>query len=278
VKRKEALLKRKDSVLRVDSHVHGNAARLNDPKQYVKNCFEIGVERVVLISRPEDGLFETAQKMGDFVIPVAWVDMDRIGCDGVHRLLDRGARGIKFIAPRHSYRDERYYPLYETVKERDSVAVFHTGYLMHDPEYSARWRTGMEDMRAAHIDTILRWVPHLKVLMAHFGNPYWEECWKVIGSHPTVYADLSGGTAIHRSMLFWRELFAPNGELGEAFLSKVCFGSDLSYFLDRTPIARHLAPYFRFYDRLLREVKAADALRRLIYRENVLRLFGFIEK
>ncbi|MEI6499784.1 MAG: hypothetical protein WCP21_02030 [Armatimonadota bacterium] len=46
----------------------------------------------------------------------------------------------------------------------------------------------------------------------------------------TVYADVSGGTATVRSMRFWREMFAPNGQLREEVLTKLCFGTDLSYY------------------------------------------------
>jgi len=184
--------------MRIDSHAHGQVANLKSAKKYISDCRKAGIDRIVLIRwpGPEGGLFEAVRKLGDFVIPVAFIDMNRTGCDEIRRLFDRGAKGIKFIRPASDYGDERYYPLYETVKERDGVAVFHTGYLLHTPDYNPRHITSMDQMRAAHVDRILRFVPHLKVLMAHFGNPYWDECWKIIQEHPTVFADLSGGTAI----------------------------------------------------------------------------------
>jgi len=183
---------------------------------------------------------------------------------------DRGAEGIKFFLPKHAYGDERYFPLYEAIKERDGVAVFHTGYVMHDADYSPRYQVKLDDMRAGHIDTIERYVPHLKVLMGHFGNPYWEECWKIMWAHPTVYADLSGGTAIHRSMLMWREMFAPNGNLMADTLGKLCFGTDMTYFG-----AQHgVRPYIDFHERLFDDVGAPSELREQVNAGNVLKLFG----
>jgi predicted TIM-barrel fold metal-dependent hydrolase len=259
--------------MRIDSHVHGDPANLASPRKYRAACRKAGIDGIVLISRETEGLFDAVKKMGDFVIPVATVDPDRVGVDGVHRLLDRGAAGIKFIAPRHAYRDERYYPLYEAIRERGRVAVFHTGYLMHTPDYNPKYRAGMDDMRAAHIDTLLRWVPGLKVLMAHYGNPNWEECWKVSISHPNLCADLSGGTAIHRSMLLWRELFAPNGKLSTAAMEHLCFGTDLSYFLKGDATDPRIAQYVDFHERLFDQTGTPPALRERVNSGNILALF-----
>ena len=270
--------------MRIDSHTHahGNPAEVKDPRAYRTLCEKGGIDGIVLIGYPGEGnneaindaIFAAVKAMGDFVIPVPVVNMDQGGPDQVHRLFDRGAKGIKFIRPDHPYRDQRYYPLYEAVKAHGGVAVFHTGYLMHTPDYDARFRAGMDDMRAAHIDTILRWVPHLKVLMSHFGNPYWDECWKVMISHPTVFADFSGGTAIHRSMLFWREMFAPNGRLAEASLAKLCFGTDLGYFHAGGALDDSLPQYVGFYEQLLEQVGAPAALREKVNSGNILALFG----
>jgi predicted TIM-barrel fold metal-dependent hydrolase len=257
-------------MMRIDSHAHGIAASLQEnPADYLARLQAQGVEAAVLIEYPET-VFESVKKMGSFVIPVPIIDMNNDGPDEVHRLFDRGARGIKFFLPRHPLGDERYFPLYQAVKEREGVAVFHTGYIMHDEDYSPRYQVKLDDLRCSHIDTIERWVPHLRVLMSHFGNPYWDECWKVMWAHPTVYADLSGGTAIVRSMLFWREMFAPNGQLLEEVMTKLCFGTDLSYFDADYDYAR----YIDFHEWLFDEVGAPPALREKINSGNTLSLFG----
>jgi predicted TIM-barrel fold metal-dependent hydrolase len=256
--------------MRFDSHAHGSIQNLAvSPAQYTARCRNEGIDGIVLIAEPEP-LFAARKKMGDFVIPVALIEMDRAGTDDIHRWFDRGAKGIKFFLPRHAYSDERYFHLYEAIRERDGVAVFHTGYVMHDADYSPRYRVRLDDMRSAHIDAIERHVPHLKVLMGHFGNPYWEECWKVMWAHPTVYADLSGGTAIRRSMLMWREMFAPNGKLLGETLTKLCFGTDMSYFGEQSGVE----PYIEFYERLFDEVSAPAEMRQRVNAGNILELFG----
>jgi len=172
--------------MRIDSHAHGSTANLTgSPGDYIARCGQDGIDGIVLIADP-DPLFAAKERLGSFVIAVPIIDMDQAGPDEVHGLFDRGAEGIKFFLPKHAYGDERYFPLYEAIKERDGVAVFHTGYVMHDADYSPRYQVKLDDMRAGHIDTIERYVPHLKVLMGHFGNPYWEECWKIMWEPSTI--------------------------------------------------------------------------------------------
>lgn len=255
--------------MRIDSHAHGSIASLAESSSdYTARCERRGIDGIVLIAEPER-LFPAMAKMGNFVTPVALIEMDHCDPDEIQRLFDQGARGIKLFLPQHPYGDERYYPLYEAIKERDGVAVFHTGYVMHDPEYSPKFRVKLDDMRCMHMDTIERHVPHLRILMSHFGNPYWEECWKIMWAHPTVYADLSGGTAIVRSMLFWREMFAPNGQLLTDCMCKLCFGTDMTYFIP----APGVEPYIRFYERLFDEVGAPSDLREQVNAGNMAELF-----
>lgn len=267
--------------MRIDAHTHDWLCHneIKDTGKYIKDCSNAGIDGIVLIETPyRRGLsrndFSVAERFGDFIIPVLHVNMEQDTPDEVHRLFDMGALGIKFIAPAHPYSDERYFPFYKAVKERDGVAVFHTGYVMHTADYDPVFRSGMDNMRPGHIDAILRWVPHLKVLMAHFGSPYWDECFAVVTRHPTVYTDFSGGMAKKRSMFFWREMFAPNGELCEEALGKVCFGTDIGYFHEGGKVDERLGASIDFYEKLFDEVGAPEELRKKVNSENVLALFG----
>jgi len=255
-------------MLAVDSHAHGNVADLKvSPQEYMDQCRERGVEGIVLISRPENVL-EAREKCGDFVIPVGLIEMDRTGAKEVASYIGNGCKGIKMIRPKAPYSHEKYYHIYETISQLDAVAVFHTGYLMRrsEPDYV----TDINHMRPAHLDTIVRRFPELKVLMAHFGNPWWEEAWKIAWANPNIYADLSGGTAIRRSISMWQETFAPNGELHTESFSKLCFGSDVTYFRQNFTFE----PYMEFYEKLYDAVDAPDALREKVNRGNILSLFG----
>ena len=128
-----------------------------------------------------------------------------------------------------------------------------------------------EYMRAAQIEAISRRCPDLKILMSHYSNPWWEEAWKVSWTKKNVFADLSGGTAVHRSIRMWADLFAPDGELFEESITKLCFGSDVHYFLDdQYPFESYLT----FHDKIYDAIGLSAQLREKVNRGNILKLFG----
>ena len=252
----------------IDSHAHGDPAHTRDPQAYVAACRQRGIEAIVLIE-PLDRCLQAVERFGDFVIPVARVDMDVADAQEVEACLRAGCKGCKFIRPAAPYGDERYWPLYARIEELGAAAVFHTGYLAADGREQRP--VHIEHMRAAQIDVIARRFPECKILMAHFSNPWWEEAWKISWSHPNVYADLSGGTAIHRSTRMWAECFAPDGELLESSARKLCFASDVRYFEEGE---YPFAPYVAFYERILERIGASEALKEQVYRGNARALFG----
>jgi predicted TIM-barrel fold metal-dependent hydrolase len=216
-----------------------------------------------------DEVLLARRRFGDFVIPIARVNMHSCTRGEVERLLDAGCAGIKFIRPRHPYSDERYWPLYDAIEKRRSVAVFHTGYLgfgrREDPPVN------MAHMRAAEVDCVCRRFPDMKTIMAHFSNPWWEEAWKVSWTRTNIYADLSGGTAFRRSLTMWADTFAPDGRLMADSLAKLTFASDVDFFHGR---AHNFQAYIDFYQQLLDRVSAPAALRRKIWSGTAARLFG----
>jgi hypothetical protein len=257
-------------VCRIDGHIHGNPADLKgSPAAYLRKLRAMGISAAVLV---EEGALAlaAARKLKGFIIPVAQIKMDECDPEEVGRWLDAGCRGIKFIAPHFPYSDGRYWPMYEAIEKHGAVAVFHTGY------YRLRGReerpVNMQFMCAAEIDVIARRFTDLKVIMAHFSNPWWEEAWKVSWSNPNVYADLSGGTAFQRSLGMWAEIFAPNGRLMENSLCKLTFATDKAYFKGEE--AHRVPPYIDFYQALFDRVGAPEKLRRAIWGETLLRLFG----
>lgn len=281
--------------MRIDAHTHGMHAERDahgrprpplmagwraehgSPDSVIQTLRSQGIEKVLLLD-PADIAFEIQRIFGDFVVPIPRVHMDKGSPEEIHRLLSQGVRGIKFIAPMHSYGDRRYFPLYEAVLEHKALAVFHTGFLMVGGIWAPGSLMEVEDfvdithMRPAAIDRVARAFPDLKILMSHFGNPWWEECWTVIASHGNVYADFSGGTAFTKSMAMWKEMFAPNGRLHVASVSKLCFASDSApTFPDpgHDIYATNYAEIVDFYERLYETLSVPAELRRRIERENI---------
>lgn len=255
--------------MRIDAHAHGHPSRwTRDPREYIEQCREHGVEGVLLIAELEHCL-EGVRRFGEFVIPVLLVQMDRCGVRDIEEGLAAGCRGVKFIRPRAPYSDERYWPLYDVLERRGAPAVFHTGYLMMFEKREER-PIHIEYMRAAEIGTLSRRFTDLKILMAHFSNPWWEEAWKICWSRPNVYADLSGGTARWRATRMWAEMFAPDGVLLESSIAKLCFGTDTTYFNEGP---HRFLPFIEFYERLFEAAMVPPALREQVNRGNIRRLF-----
>ena len=256
-------------MMRIDSHIHGDPTSLEgDPAAYIQSCHERGIEAAVYIGDVEQCQVAMG-RFGDFIIPVCWYKMDEDGPEVVEESIAAGCKGIKFIRPRAPYGDPRYWPLYAKIEEMGAVAIYHTGYLGFWGREAQP--VHMTHMRAAEIDVIARRFPDLKILMAHYSNPWFEEGWKVSLSNANVYADLSGGTAILRSTRFWADLFAPDGVLLEQSIRKLCFGSDVRYFLPgEYPFERYTA----FYDRIYEQIGLSDELRDLVNRGNIRKLFG----
>jgi predicted TIM-barrel fold metal-dependent hydrolase len=223
----------------------------------------------VVLIEPLERCLEAVARFGDFIIPVARVAMDAAGAKEVRDCIEAGCRGIKFIRPAAPYGDERYWPMYAELEEMGAGAVFHTGYLGFRRREEKPVR--MEHMRAAQIDVIARRFPNLKILMAHFSNPWWEEAWKVSWSNANVYADLSGGTALRRSTRMWAEMFAPDGELLASSISKLCFASDVRYFSEG---AFAFESYITFYQRIFDRIGLSAELRERVNRGNARLLFG----
>jgi len=209
------------------------------------------------------------EKYGDFIIPVARINMNSSNPEEIVNCIELGCKGIKFIRPSAPYADNRYWPLYEKIEELGAVAVFHTGYLLFgERELHPVW---MEHMRAAQIEVVARRFPDLKILMSHFSNPWWEEAWKVSWTRKNVYADLSGGTAINRSIRMWAEMFAPDGNLIESSIKKLCFGSDVTYFKEGNfPFER----YIRFHEGIYAKIGLSREDREMVNFGNAKRLFN----
>lgn len=256
-------------IKRIDAHVHiRGMGSAEEVRKQVDSYKAQGIEKIVLIEPPGEVL-QAMKLCGDFIIPVFRVDADTATPQEIRDYFQMGCKGIKFIGPRYAYSDPRYMPLYQTVADHGGVAVFHTGYLTHR-DYRIYTHVNLFDMAPAHLDHIARQIPELKMLMSHYGNPWWEEAWKVSYSHENIYADLSGGTAYIRSMNLWKERFAPNGRLHTESVRKLCFASDIVYLREDTDPK----PYFDFYDKLMEEIGASEELIKKVSYDNISALFS----
>jgi predicted TIM-barrel fold metal-dependent hydrolase len=115
---------------------------------------------------------------------------------------------------------ELLYPIYEKCSELGLVILHHTG------------TTGLgyckiKYGRPVDIDEVAQDFPDLKIICAHFGWPWMEECFAVAVRNPNVYVDISGWLARYFPPLLITYI---NGPLR----TKMLFGTD--YPMIRTPL------------------------------------------
>ncbi len=137
--------------------------------------------------------------------------------------VELGMRGLKIHSSANSvYPNDRkkMFPIYEFCQERSLPILFHTG------------TTGLGDCeikfsKPEFLDEVCQNFPDLKVVMAHFGWPWYDVTVAVALRNPNVFIDVSG----------WRPKYIPqgllpymNGILQDRFL----FGTDY-------PMLRHAA-------------------------------------
>jgi uncharacterized protein len=135
---------------------------------------------------------------------------------------DYGFKGIKFHCDAIGMypNEKKLYPVYEKCEEYGLVALHHTG------------TTGLgyckiKFGRPIDLDDVAQDFPDLKIVCAHFGWPWIEECFAVATRNPNVYVDISGWLARYFPPLLITYM---NGLLKE----KMLFGTD--YPMIRTPL------------------------------------------
>jgi predicted TIM-barrel fold metal-dependent hydrolase len=127
---------------------------------------------------------------------------------------DYGFKGIKLHCDASGLypNDKLLYPIYEKCQEYGLVVLHHTG------------TTGLGYCkirfgRPLDLDDVAQDFPELKIICAHFGWPWIEECFAVATRNPNVYVDFSGWHARYFPPLLITYM---NGLLRE----KLLFGTD----------------------------------------------------
>lgn len=103
-----------------------------------------------------------------------------------HAVEDLGLRGVKFgpIYNGVPLSDPRLEPVYEYCTRHDLPLTLHMGTTF------AR-NAPVELGRAIHVEPVaMRW-PDLKIILAHMGHPWFEECIVVVRKQPNVYCEVS---------------------------------------------------------------------------------------
>jgi len=104
----------------------------------------------------------------------------------VHAIEDLGLKGVKFgpIYNGVSLLDPRLVPVYEYLQKNNLPLTMHMG-----TTFGAN--APVQYGRPLDVDTIAMRYPDLKMIMAHMGHPWCEECIIVARKQPNVYCEVS---------------------------------------------------------------------------------------
>jgi predicted TIM-barrel fold metal-dependent hydrolase len=193
----------------------------------LKDMDDAGVDKAVIVAIDaetihnyrvsNDLVSETVKKHPDRLIGFASVDPNK-GKAAVtefeQAIQNLGLRGLKLLPHMVDLdiNDKKIYPLYEAAQSLGVPVLFHTGTQFHAG-------TKIRYCRPLFVDDVAVDFPSLKLIIAHFGYPWWEEALAVVRRNPFVYFNIAG----------WAPRYIPTGviQAANSYLArKVLFGSD----------------------------------------------------
>lgn len=165
---------------------------------------------------PNDLLAKEVEKYRGRLIGFAGVDPHKKGApkELERAITDLKLKGVKFICHLHELEpnDKRYYPIYEVAVHFDIPVLHHTGTHYH---FGKR----LKYAKPLFIDDVAVDFPSLKLIIAHFGWPWYEEAIAVAMRHQNVFINVAGWSPKYYPPIF---VNYANGPLR----NKILFGSD----------------------------------------------------
>ncbi|PIU50926.1 hypothetical protein COS91_07090 [Candidatus Desantisbacteria bacterium CG07_land_8_20_14_0_80_39_15] len=225
----------------IDAH-HHLETRGGYLKGLVSECRRLGVKKVCLFGAGEMSssynmasntqVKEAMGKYPDLIVGFACFNLGKDSPKKIDKFVKEGFKGIKFINPAKKYDDKKFYPVYAKIEKYGIPALFHLGIVSRHPD-DKFYDINNDRHRPIYLDTIARAFPDLKIIGAHFGNPWYEEAAMAARWNPNLYFDLSGSTLKCKSakflgeLLWWTPETRYRDPLRRYAWEKIVFGSDV---------------------------------------------------
>jgi predicted TIM-barrel fold metal-dependent hydrolase len=150
--------------------------------------FSLRYKDAIGVDGDDEVTARAVRKYPDKFIGFAAVDPRMPNCMDllVHAIEDLGLKGAKFgpIYNGVSLLDPRLVPVYEYLQKNNLPLTMHMG-----TTFGAN--APVQYGRPLDVDTIAMRYPDLKMVMAHMGHPWHEECIIVARKQPNVYCEVS---------------------------------------------------------------------------------------
>src|SRR5581483_8911766 len=182
----------------IDAHTHLDHAGEKDwtPEQLIAAMDRAGIDQSIVISNtinnaPIEKMLEFASRQPRFKvvghINFSSLDNDQIGKIKLY-LKNKQIHGVKLYPGYENFYpdDKKLNPLFEYCEANDHPILIHTGIIMAG-------KSGLlEQAHPLVVDRIASRFPNLKIVIAHFGNPWIMDAAAVVSKNPRVFVDLSG--------------------------------------------------------------------------------------
>lgn len=254
----------------IDSHTHieGKTA-----KELLSSMDEAGIDYAMLIagSAPlEDGITtdqvikicaENPRLKAIGNIEYKTLDDNQIQ-ELVDYLKEGKIHGVKLYPGYEDFYplDEKLVPFYEQCQSLGKPVIFHTGILQ--PGLPGL----LKQVHPLNIDDVANKFPDLKIVMAHFGNPWIVDAAVVVEKNKNVYVDISGYFVVYAHIsredvdLFVKDLISFRNSGGD--LKKCLFGTDWPLYSQKE------------YLYAARQLPLTDEEKNLVFWKNAKEIFG----
>lgn len=205
-----------------------------DPHEYVLYMNEVGVDKAIVWglacepfhcrTKPEI-VAEAVKLYPDRFIGFHTADPIGYPDDGAAELeravKELGLKGVKIYPGYNNFYpdDPRWFPIYQKASELDIPVVVHTGYTV--THLGPNNYAPLLQQYPLHLEPVAATFPKLRLVMAHFANPWAEDAIQLMRKYDNVYADTAYGAfpfSWKVNALVWAKNFG--------VIHKVLFGSD----------------------------------------------------
>ena len=229
------------------------------------------IVRGLLLSPPLQGgvplpnytIIKLCKKSGAMLSPVITVEPTAKGVKAAVKLAEENKREVKAFKVRLGYvkasaETPVFDPLYDYAEVEKVPVLFHTG----DTAFS----TG--ELARSHpltLDGLANKREELRIVLCHFGNPWFEDVAELIYKHQNVYTDISGlitGGAYAEKYAKWLARKISEAIYFAAGAEKILFGTDY-------PVSKHSETLA-----LVRRLEVDEGDKQKILWRNAEQLFG----
>ena len=84
--------------------------------------------------------------------------------------------------------DEKMMPIYDFARKHGLSVTFHTGY----PSYHLPYENDMEGSKVKYVSNVARRYPEVNFIVAHMGDPYYDESIQAMHDLPNMFTDFCG--------------------------------------------------------------------------------------